>query len=124
GGSDPFVGLAGADVDQAAKVAAQARNINGGQSCIAAKRFVVDASVHDRFLAQMTEHVRRLRMGDPLDPATDIGPQARRELRDELHVQVEQAIAQGAKVVLGCRVPDGPGAFYPPSILSEVGAEN
>jgi succinate-semialdehyde dehydrogenase/glutarate-semialdehyde dehydrogenase len=124
GGSDPFIVLADADLDQAASTAAVARTMNAGQSCICAKRFVVEASVHDAFLEKLVAAMKAIRMGDPLDPATQIGPQARRELRDELHAQVEAAIAGGARPVLGCRLPDGPGAFYPPSVLADVPRDN
>ncbi len=120
GGSDPFIVLADADLEAAARTAAVARTINAGQSCICAKRFIVEAKVHDAFLERLTAAMRAIRVGDPTDPATDIGPQARRELRDELHGQVKQAIAEGARPVLGCEVPPGAGAFYPPSILADV----
>jgi len=124
GGSDPFIVLADADLDQAAKVGAQARVMNAGQSCICAKRFIVEAPVHDAFLAKLTDAMKAVKVGDPLDPATDIGPQARRELRDELHGQVQQAIREGARPVLGCTVPAGPGAFYPASVLADVKPDN
>jgi succinate-semialdehyde dehydrogenase/glutarate-semialdehyde dehydrogenase len=120
GGSDPFIVLADADLDAAAKTAAVARTINAGQSCICAKRFIVVDAVHDAFVAKLTAAMKAIRVGDPIDAATDIGPQARRELRDELHGQVRQAIAEGARPVLGCEVPPGPGAFYPASILVDV----
>jgi succinate-semialdehyde dehydrogenase/glutarate-semialdehyde dehydrogenase len=124
GGSDPFIVLADADVEEAARTAAVARTINAGQSCICAKRFIVEAPVYERFLEKLVAAMKVLRVGDPLDPATQLGPQARRELRDELHGQVEQAIAGGARPVLGCRLPDGPGAFYPPSVLADVPRDN
>jgi succinate-semialdehyde dehydrogenase/glutarate-semialdehyde dehydrogenase len=124
GGSDPFIVLADADLAAAAKTAAFARTMNAGQSCICAKRFIVETQVYDAFLAQLTEAMRAVKVGDPMDPATDIGPQARRELRDELHGQVTQAIAQGARPVLGCTVPAGPGAFYPASVLADVRPDN
>ncbi|MCI0749868.1 MAG: NAD-dependent succinate-semialdehyde dehydrogenase [Nevskiales bacterium] len=124
GGSDPFIVLADAEVPRAAQAAAQARCINAGQSCIAAKRFIVAEAVYDDFLEHFVTAMQNLRMGDPLDPATDMGPQARRDLRDALHRQVEAAIAQGARLVLGGAVPPGPGAFYPPTVLAEVGTGN
>jgi succinate-semialdehyde dehydrogenase / glutarate-semialdehyde dehydrogenase len=124
GGSDPFIVLADTDLDQAASTAAVARTINAGQSCICAKRFIVEAPVHDAFLDKLVAAMKAIRMGDPLDPATQMGPQARHELRDELHAQVRQAIAGGARPVLGCRLPDGPGAFYPPSVLADVPRDN
>ena len=119
GGSDAFIVLADADIDQAAKVAADARLINSGQSCIAAKRFIAEAAVFDRFLGRFTEEMRTRIMGDPLDPSTAVGPQARQDLRDTLHRQVEQTVAQGARLVLGGKVPAGKGAFYPPTILAD-----
>jgi succinate-semialdehyde dehydrogenase/glutarate-semialdehyde dehydrogenase len=124
GGSDPFIVLADADLDEAAKVGAVARTINAGQSCICAKRFIVEAPAYDAFLAKLTAAMARIRVGDPLDPATDIGPQARVELRDELHGQVQQAIREGARAALGCTVPPGPGAFYPVSVLADVAPGN
>ncbi|HZZ83208.1 MAG TPA: NAD-dependent succinate-semialdehyde dehydrogenase [Anaeromyxobacteraceae bacterium] len=120
GGSDPFIVLADADLEQAARTAAVARTINAGQSCICAKRFIVEAPVYEAFLEKLTAAMKAIRMGDPLDPTSDIGPQARLELRDELQSQVTQAIEGGARKVLGCEVPPGPGAFYPPSILADV----
>jgi succinate-semialdehyde dehydrogenase/glutarate-semialdehyde dehydrogenase len=120
GGSDPFIVLADADLDAAAKVAAVARTINAGQSCICAKRFIVEAPAYDAFLEKLTAAMKAVRMGDPTEATSDIGPQARRELRDELHGQVTQAIAEGARPLLGCQVPPGPGAFYPPSVLADV----
>ena len=124
GGSDAFLVLADADVDEAAKVAAVARTMNAGQSCICAKRFIVETSVYDAFLEKLTSAMKAIRVGDPLQPGVDVGPQARRELRDEMHAQVEQAIGQGARPVLGCTVPPGPGAFYPVSILADVRPDN
>jgi succinate-semialdehyde dehydrogenase/glutarate-semialdehyde dehydrogenase len=124
GGADPFIVLADADLDEAAKVGAVARTINAGQSCICAKRFIVEAKVYDAWLEKFTAAMRTVKVGDPLDPATNIGPQARRELRDELHAQVQQAIREGARPVLGCEVPPGAGAFYPVSVLADVKPEN
>jgi succinate-semialdehyde dehydrogenase/glutarate-semialdehyde dehydrogenase len=120
GGSDPFIVLADADLKLAAETAAKARNINAGQSCIAAKRFIVVSTVYDQFLEHFTAAMKSVVVGDPMDPATGIGPQARRELRDDLHKQVQAAVRQGARVTLGGKVPEGPGAFYPPTILTGV----
>ena len=120
GGSDPFIVLEDADVDEAAEVGAWARNQNAGQSCIAAKRFIVADEVYDAFVGKLAGHVKALRVGDPLDPETQMGPLARRDLRDALHDQVVRSIAAGARVLVGGEVPDGPGAFYPPTILSGV----
>jgi len=124
GGSDPFIVLADADLDQAAKVGALARTINAGQSCICAKRFIVEAPVYDAFLERFTAAMKAVKVGDPMQPGTDIGPQARIDLRDEMHALVLQAIAEGARPTLGCTVPAGPSAFYPVSILADVKTTN
>ncbi len=120
GGSDPYVILDDADIEHAAGVCAQSRLINGGQSCIAAKRFVVVEGIRQEFEERLVEAMRSKTMGDPLDEATDIGPQARLDLRDELHEQVEKSLEAGARCLLGGEVPDGPGAFYPPTVLTDV----
>ena len=122
GGSDPFIVLRDADLAAAARTAAQARCMNAGQSCIAAKRFVVEASVHDEFVAKFAEAMAMLKVGDPLQEGTDIGPLARADLRDELHRQVLESLTKGAKVVLGGKSMDGPGAYYEPTILAGVRA--
>ena len=120
GGSDPFIILDDADVPTAARVAADARLINSGQSCIAAKRFIAVESVADRFLDQFLSELRSRRMGDPLSRDTHVGPQARVDLRDDLHRQVEESIKRGAKLLLGGEIPSGKGAFYPPTLLASV----
>jgi succinate-semialdehyde dehydrogenase/glutarate-semialdehyde dehydrogenase len=120
GGSDPFIVMADADVATAARTAADARLVNSGQSCIAAKRFIVVESVADRFVAAFADELRARRMGDPLDRVTQVGPQARVDLRDALHRQVEESIRRGARRVLGGEIPPGPGAFYPPTLLTAV----
>jgi len=120
GGSDPYVVLEDADLEAAAETCAASRLINGGQSCIAAKRFVVVEPVRREFEERLGERMRARRMGDPLDEATAVGPQARTDLRDDLHRQVEASVALGARVLLGCAVPAGSGAFYPPSVLADV----
>ena len=119
GGSDAFIVLADADIDKAAKVAADARLINSGQSCIAAKRFIVEAPAYDRFLQRFSAEMAARPVGDPLDRTTAVGPQARVDLRDSLHQQVEQSIKQGARLLLGGTIPTGKGAFYPPTILAD-----
>ncbi|RMF87253.1 MAG: NAD-dependent succinate-semialdehyde dehydrogenase [Nitrospirae bacterium] len=121
GGSDPFVVLEDAELDTCCAVATTARCLNSGQSCIAAKRFIVVEAVYDRFLEAFTDRMRALRVGDPLDEATEVGPLARADLRDELHEQVVRSVERGARVVTGGTVPEGPGAFYPPTVLVEVG---
>lgn len=120
GGSDPYLVLEDADLELAAETCAASRLINGGQSCIAAKRFVVVESARPEFEARLVERMRARRMGDPLDEATDVGPQARHDLRDELSRQVEASVARGARVLLGCAAPRGTGAYYPPSVLTDV----
>ena len=120
GGSDPYLILEDADLEQAAETCAASRLINGGQSCIAAKRFIVVEAVRPRFEQLFVERMRARTMGDPLAEGIDIGPQARTDLRDELHAQVVKTVAAGARVLLGGERPSGPGAFYAPSVLTGV----
>ncbi|HJS46399.1 MAG TPA: NAD-dependent succinate-semialdehyde dehydrogenase [Gemmatimonadales bacterium] len=120
GGSDPYLVLADADLDLAVETCAASRLINSGQSCIAAKRFIVVAAVREEFERRFVERMGRARMGDPLDPATDVGPQARRDLRDALHAQVTRSRDAGARLLLGGEVPAGAGAYYPPTVLTDV----
>jgi len=120
GGSDPFLVLEDADLARATTIAADARLQNSGQSCIAAKRFIVVAAIRDAFLERFIAEVSVRRVGDPLDPDTQIGPQARLDLRANLHRQVEESVRRGARLALGGRLPDGPGAFYPPTVLTAV----
>ena len=122
GGSDPFVVLADADVEATAKAAAQARCLNAGQSCIAAKRFVVEASVHEEFVDAFVANMERLKVGDPLREETEVGPIARRDLRGELHRQVVESVLKGAKVRLGAKPVKRPGFFYAPTVLVNVRA--
>jgi succinate-semialdehyde dehydrogenase/glutarate-semialdehyde dehydrogenase len=97
-----------------------ARLTNGGQSCIAAKRFIVVEPLLAAFEAACVEHMRAVAMGDPLREETTLGPQARPELRDELHAQVRRSVEAGARCLLGGEIPPGPGAFYPPTVLADV----
>jgi succinate-semialdehyde dehydrogenase/glutarate-semialdehyde dehydrogenase len=120
GGSDAFVVLEDADLEQAAEVGAKSRYQNAGQSCIASKRFIVVDKVADAFLNAFRARAEALKPGDPLDGKTTLGPMARFDLRDALHKQVQDAIKKGAKPVLGCEPLAGPGAFYAPSILDRV----
>jgi succinate-semialdehyde dehydrogenase / glutarate-semialdehyde dehydrogenase len=120
GGSDPFIVLADADLAVAASTAADARLVNSGQSCIAAKRFIVVEAVADRFLDRFVQELRSRRVGDPLARETQVGPQARVDLRDALHRQVEESVKRGAKLLLGGQVPPGKGAFYPATLLTAV----
>ena len=120
GGSDPYLVLEDADLDVAVETCVTSRLINSGQSCIAAKRFIVVAAVRADFEERFVERMRRAKMGDPLDESNEVCPQARRDLRDALHVQVQQSIARGARCLLGGEVPPGAGAFYPPTVLTDV----
>jgi succinate-semialdehyde dehydrogenase/glutarate-semialdehyde dehydrogenase len=120
GGSDPYLVLEDADLDAAARTCAEGRLVNSGQSCIAAKRFIVVEPVLEAFVERFVEAMRVKILGDPMEERTDVGPQARRDLRDELHAQVQKSLAGGARLVLGGTVPEGPGAFYPPTVLTEV----
>jgi len=122
GGSDPFVVLADADLDFTAEMAVASRFLNCGQSCIAAKRFIVVPEVADAFLAAFRSRVEALAVGDPMQDATQIGPMARLDLRETLHQQVTDSIAQGAVAVSGCRPLEREGVFYAPSILDRVTA--
>jgi succinate-semialdehyde dehydrogenase/glutarate-semialdehyde dehydrogenase len=121
GGSDPYLVLEDADLGATVEACVASRLINGGQSCIAAKRFIVVEPVRPRFEEMFVESMRRKVMGDPLTEGVDLGPQAREDLRDELHGQVMRSVANGARLLLGGTVPPGPGAFYPPSVLGGVG---
>lgn len=120
GGSDPYVVLADADLDQAVDVCVTARMLNCGQSCIAAKRFIVVDSVREAFAEKFVERMTRLTMGSGLDAGVDYGPMASVSLRDELHEQVEKSVSMGARVALGGEIPQGPGAFYPATVLTGV----
>jgi len=120
GGSDPYVILEDADLETAVPACVTARLINSGQSCINGKRFIVVESVREKFEQAFVEEMAGRRVGDPLDSETEIGPMARSDLRDEVHEQVEASIAGGARALLGCEVPDKAGAWYPPSILTDV----
>lgn len=120
GGSDPFIVLNDADLDEAVNAAVAGRYQNTGQVCAAAKRFIVEAGIAPRFTALFVERAAALRMGDPQDEETYIGPMARADLRDELHRQVEASLAQGATLLLGGEKPAGEGNFYPPTVLGNV----
>lgn len=120
GGSDPFVVLADADIDAAAKVAALSRCGNTGQTCIAAKRFIVAREVYDAFLDALEREMAGLKVGDPLDESTVVGPMASAGLRNDLQDQVDRCLAAGGTLVRGGTVPEGPGFFYPPTIIQGV----
>ena len=121
GGSDPYLVLADADLGKTVESCVASRLINSGQSCIAAKRFIVVEEVADEFERRFVEAMRGYRMGDPFRDGVDVGPQARVDLRDDLHRQVAESVAAGARLLLGGELPGGPGAFYPPTVLTAVG---
>jgi succinate-semialdehyde dehydrogenase/glutarate-semialdehyde dehydrogenase len=120
GGSDAYVVLDDADLDHAVATCTKSRLVNSGQSCIAAKRFVVVEPLREAFERGMVERMRAARMGNPLELGVEVGPQARVDLRDGLHAQVAKSVAAGARLLLGGEVPPGPGAFYPPTVLADV----
>lgn len=120
GGSDPYIILDDADLESASETCVNARLINGGQSCIAAKRFIVVEKVYDEFEKLFIEKMKLKKTGDPFDESNHLGPQASVQLRDELHKQVEQSIKLGAKLLLGGKIPEINGAYYPPTVLSNV----
>jgi succinate-semialdehyde dehydrogenase / glutarate-semialdehyde dehydrogenase len=120
GGSDPYIILEDADLEMAADTCVTARLINGGQSCIAAKRFIVVEKVYESFENLFVEKMKTKKMGDPFDESNYIGPQASVPLRDELHQQIEKSIELGAKLSLGGKIPEMKGAWYPPTVLTNV----
>jgi len=120
GGSDPFIVMPSADFDRAVDTAVKARTINNGESCIAAKRFIVAAPIYDRFEAVFVERMRSLRVGDPLDEATDIGPLATLQILEGLDDQVKRSVAAGARPLLGGTRRPGPGNFYEPTVLVDI----
>ena len=120
GGSDAYVILEDADVEAAAKIAATARMVNGGQSCIAGKRFVVVGAILESFERALVEAVGGFEMGDPAKEGTKLGPMVSVKARDEIHAQVTKSVEKGARLLLGGKVPDRPGAWYPPTVLSDV----
>lgn len=121
GGNDPYIVLEDADLQQVAKTCAAGRLLNAGQSCIAAKRFIVVEQVYDRFLDFFVGEMNNARVGNPLLPETTLGPLARPDLRYELHNQVVSSVKKGAKIITGGFIPEGEGAYYPPTVLT--GAE-
>ena len=120
GGSDPCLILEDADLEKTVETCVASRLLNSGQSCIAAKRFVVVESVRNRFEDMLVAQMQQKQMGNPLEEGTEIGPQARAELRDDLHRQVVQSIEKGGRCLLGGRIPAGKGAYYPATVLSHV----
>ncbi len=120
GGSDPYVILEDANLEEAVNTCVMSRLINAGQSCIAAKRFIVVESIKMQFEEMYVEKMKNLKMGNPLEEGVVVGPQARHDLRDDLHIQVQESIEKGAKLLLGGEIPDNSGAFYPPTVLTDV----
>ena len=120
GGSDAYVVLEDADVDAAANIAVTARMVNGGQSCIAGKRFIVVRDILDRFTDAVVSAMRGYAMDDPTNEGTKLGPMQSVKARDEIHRQVKDSVAKGAKLLLGGEVPDRPGAWYPATVLGDV----
>jgi succinate-semialdehyde dehydrogenase/glutarate-semialdehyde dehydrogenase len=120
GGSDPFIVMPSADVDAAAAMAVKARAINNGQSCIAAKRFIVVESIYEKFLDRFVAGVKALKVGDPMNEATEIGPLATSKIRDELETQVRRSVAAGAKVLTGGKPRSGAGWYYEPTVMVDA----
>jgi len=120
GGSDPFIVLEDADLEKCVQTAVQARMLNAGQSCIAAKRFIVAEPLLEKFEKQMTERVKSLKVGNPADESTDVGPLAREDLVDEIDRQVRDSVKAGARLLTGGKRPEGSGSFYLPTVLSDV----
>ncbi|HET8539866.1 MAG TPA: NAD-dependent succinate-semialdehyde dehydrogenase [Anaeromyxobacter sp.] len=120
GGSDPFVVMPSANLEAAVKTAVTARCINNGQSCIAAKRFIVHDRVYDRFEREMAARMGALRVGDPMDPATDVGPLATAAELEKLVGQVDAAVKDGARLLVGGKAPGGKGFYYPPTVLAGI----
>ena len=120
GGSDAFIILKDADLQKTAETAVKARVQNNGQTCVAAKRFIIDESVLPKILPLFVAEMKKLRMGDPMDPTSDITPLARKDLRDELHEQVKKSVKRGAQIAIGGVIPKGEGFFYEPTILVNV----
>ncbi|HEX7020082.1 MAG TPA: NAD-dependent succinate-semialdehyde dehydrogenase [Gemmatimonadaceae bacterium] len=120
GGSDPFIVMPSADLDAAVSTAVNARTINNGQSCIAAKRFIIADAIYDEFVKRFADRVRALVVGDPMAETTNIGPLATSRIRDDLHGQVERSVAGGATLLVGGRKREGAGWFYEPTVLADV----
>ena len=120
GSNDAFIVLEDADLDIAVETCTQARLINNGETCVAAKRFIVVDSVYDEFRERIVEKFAASKSGNPMDDSSAIGPLARQDLREKLHEQVEQSVAKGATIAVGGTVPEGKGSFYPATILENV----
>ncbi|HEY8186867.1 MAG TPA: NADP-dependent succinic semialdehyde dehydrogenase [Pyrinomonadaceae bacterium] len=124
GGSDPFIVMPSADLQEAVTTAVKARTINNGQSCIAAKRFIVAANIYDEFERRFVEEMKALRVGDPFNEATDIGPLATEQILKDVDEQVKTSVAAGAHILTGGKKLDGPGNFYQPTVLANIPHES
>jgi succinate-semialdehyde dehydrogenase / glutarate-semialdehyde dehydrogenase len=120
GGSDAYVVLADADIERAAEICAAARMVNGGQSCIAGKRFIVVSEVREAFERALAHRMQSYTMGDPRDSETKLGPLSSVEARNDIHAQVAESLAKGARLLTGGEIPKRPGAWYPPTVLTNV----
>jgi succinate-semialdehyde dehydrogenase/glutarate-semialdehyde dehydrogenase len=120
GGSDAFVVMPSADIAQSAAVAITARINNNGQSCIAGKRFLIHADIYDEWVATFVQGMKALVMGDPMDPATQVGPLATKNGQRDISELVEDAKSRGASVLVGGELPGGPGYFYPPTVIADI----
>jgi succinate-semialdehyde dehydrogenase/glutarate-semialdehyde dehydrogenase len=120
GGSDPFIVMPSTNLERAAEVAVKARTLNNGQSCINGKRFFVHTDIYDAFLDKFVAKMGALVVGDPMDDATDVGPLATESGRDDVEAYVDDAVGKGAKALIGGKRPDGPGWFYPPTVLTNI----
>ena len=123
GGSDPFIVMPSADLAKAVKTAVTARTQNNGQSCIAAKRFIVHTDIYDEFAEMFVDQMNALMVGDPTDPTTEVGPLATEQGRTDVEELVDQAVADGAKILCGGKRLDGPGWFYPPTVIADITAD-
>jgi len=120
GSNDAYLVFEGADIDLAVKACVKGRIYNNGETCIAAKRFIVAAKVYDEFREKFVKSMSEVKMGDPNDESTQLGPMARKDLRKDLHEQVVKSVEKGAKIACGGKIPDGEGFFYPATVLENV----
>lgn len=120
GGSDPFIIMPSANLGKVIDMAVKGRTQNNGQTCIAAKRFIIHAKIYDKVKSQMTEAFKHLNIGDPMEEGTDIGPLATAKIREELHRQVQESLKSGANLVYGCEIIEGQGHYYRPGILENI----
>jgi succinate-semialdehyde dehydrogenase/glutarate-semialdehyde dehydrogenase len=120
GGSDPFIVMPSADMEEAVKTGVKARTINNGQSCIAAKRFIIAAPIYEEYERRFVEEMKSLRIGDPMNEATDIGPLATPQIVKDLNEQVQKSVAKGARLLLGGKPLERPGSYYAPTVLADI----